>query len=112
MMSKESIAKLSYLIGSYSLIIYIVASFIILTAVSFIVKDIDYPKRHPEKFIIETIIMTFIATFPYTYIHWSRNGGRYQKYILSHGLIMLKFGVLHLLLQFSGFYTRLFAYMS
>ena len=53
-------------------------------------------------------MMAIAATFPFTYIHWLRNGGSYTKYVFPYSVLVIKFTVFHLLLQFSGFYTRLF----
>jgi uncharacterized membrane protein YvlD (DUF360 family) len=107
-MQAKYVERLTYLLGTYSLLLYLLISAIYLTIASLIVRDIDYPKKHPTKFVMELIIMSILATFPYTYIHWLRNGGGYHKYVFSHSILVLKFAVFHLLLQFSGFYTALF----
>ena len=107
-MQSKNIERFTYILGSYSLVIYLLLSAIILTIASIIVQDTDYPTKHPIKFIIELIIMAIIGTFPYTYIHWSRNGGSYQKYVLSHFILVFKFTLFHILLQFAGFYSALF----
>lgn len=107
-MQTSTIERFTFLIGSYSLLVYLLVSFIVLLVASIIVQDVDYPSKHPIKFIIELFMMAIAATFPFTYIHWLRNGGSYTKYVFPYSVLVIKFTVFHLLLQFSGFYTRLF----
>ena len=107
-MQKQNIERLTYLIGSYSLMIYLLLSLFFLTIASIIVQDVEYPKKNPLRFLLELVIMSIAATFPYTYIHWLRNGGSHKNYVFSHSILVMKFAIFHVLLQFSGFYTALF----
>ena len=107
-MEIKKIERFTYLLGSYSLIIYIILSAIVLTVASIIVQDVDYPNKHPIKFLLELNLMSFVASFPFIYVHWLRNGGSYTKYIFPYTILVIKFALFHILLQFSGFYTSLF----
>lgn len=106
MLSKEIVKRYVYYTGTISLVIYLVISLFTLCIASFIVKDIDFPKKYPVKFIIETLLMAFIATFPFAYVYWSRRGILMTP--LEWSVLILKFTTLHLFFQFSGFYAMLF----
>jgi sulfite exporter TauE/SafE len=109
MLSSE-IERLSYLAGSYSLLIYILGAIVVLLAVSVVVKDVDFMVRNPILFTGEIIMVAVVATVPFTYLYWSRSVGseKWEMYVAAQGAMTAKFAILHILLQTSGFYTLLF----
>ena len=93
----------------WSMIGLILVAFIYLLILSLIIRDIKYPKDHPYLFTLETLLFSF--------------GAAGAVFIMAHGrdkisiktlweflALSLKFGVFHILLQFSGFYDYVFDY--
>jgi hypothetical protein len=91
------------------IVFVIVGSFIFLSTVSAIVKDLAYPQSKPINFTIETLLMSFLPAciiFAMTYL---RGHKITTKTFGEFGLLSAKFGLLHILLQFSGFYSYAFS---
>lgn len=86
----------------------VVASFAVLSTISVFVRDLSYPMKMPMNFTIETLLMAFLPSliiFAMTLLRgYKVSGQTFQEF----GLLVVKFGVLHILLQFSGFYSYVF----
>lgn len=90
-------------------IIFIVAAgFLFLVAVSIVIRDTWYPINLPWNFTIETLLMSFLPASVLLMMGPLRgypiNGQLFEEF----GVLSLKFGLLHLLFQFSGFYSNVF----
>ena len=108
MADTANISKITYNLGEYSLLAYIIASVLVLVTSSLLVRDITFPKEHPWKFVFETLAMAFVATFPFMYVIWSRTGKFISKDLIDYIVLIAKFAGFHLLLQFSGVYDVMF----
>ena len=86
----------------------VIASFAVLSTISVFVRDLSYPMKMPMNFTIETLLMAFLPSliiFAMTLLRgYKVSGETFQEF----GLLVVKFGVLHILLQFSGFYSYVF----
>ena len=100
-------------VSSYDLIfngiIFIVAAgFLFLAVVSFIIRDTWYPTTRPWNFTVETIMMSFLPASVLLMMGPLRgyplNGQLFEEF----AVLCAKFGILHLLMQFSGFYSSVF----
>ncbi len=92
-----------------AIIFIVVASFIFLSTVSAIVKDLGFPRSKPFNFTIETLLMAFLPSLVFLAMPYLR-GYKYSSHTaLEFFVLAIKFGVLHILLQFSGFYSSLFS---
>lgn len=84
------------------------ATVVFLSVVSFLIKDLEYPQRSPLYFTIETLIMALSSStiiFLMTYFRgYSFTLSTFEEFFL----LFAKFGILHILLQFSGFYSYIF----
>jgi hypothetical protein len=73
------------------------------------VRDLAYPISKPGYFVAEALMMaTFSAMtiFPMTIFRgYSISATTVEEF----GILFAKFGVLHVLLQFSGFYSYVFS---
>jgi hypothetical protein len=91
-----------------ALIMLVAASFVFLSTVSAINRDLTYPVKSPMYFTLETLMMALfpsVVLFAMTVFRGYRiNASTYQDFFL----LVLKFGLLHVLLQFSGFYSYIF----
>jgi hypothetical protein len=90
-----------------AIVIVVVGGFVFLSLLAVFVKDLDYPVKSPVKFTIETILM---AGLPSSLIFLMTNfrGKKITSSTVQEFFVLFaKFGVLHILLQFSGVYTNL-----
>jgi len=90
-------------------IVFILAgAFVFLATLSAIIKDLGYPKAYPVNFTIETLLMAFmpaVVIFAMTNLRgYPISATTYTEF----AVLVAKFGLLHILLQFSGFYSSVF----
>jgi hypothetical protein len=93
---------------NYVIVFIITFSFVIGTTFAMLIQDVKYVKEHPSSFTMETLtmglfpaLMIFILMF---FRHQPITLGSYSQYLL----LSMKFGLAHLLFQFSGIYTSVF----
>lgn len=85
------------------------ASVVFLAVVSALVKDLAYPTKKPLSFAMETLAMATFSSMTIFLMTYLR-GIRFSKTTVEEFFILFaKFGVLHILLQFSGFYSYIFS---
>ena len=85
------------------------ASVVFLAVVSALVKDLVYPTKKPLSFAMETLAMATFSSMTIFLMTYLR-GIRFSKTTVEEFFILFaKFGVLHILLQFSGFYSYIFS---
>uniref|UniRef100_A0A6C0KWN3 Uncharacterized protein n=1 Tax=viral metagenome TaxID=1070528 RepID=A0A6C0KWN3_9ZZZZ len=81
---------------------------LIIVFLSLIVRDTQFIQDNPGKFGIELFLMSVLAALPLFYIGYSRDLSL-STTLISFLTLMVQCGIIHLLLQLSGFYTNLFA---
>jgi hypothetical protein len=81
---------------------------VFLGAVSLYVRDLTYPSKSPWSFTLETFAMALLGSSIIFIMTRLRGYPITTKTFEEFGLVVLKFGVLHILLQFSGFYSYIF----
>jgi len=107
-LSRNIFGMSSSVLVTDAIVIVIVGSFVFLSTISAIVKDLGYPRAKPINFTIETLLMAFLpATVIFAMTHL-RGHPINTKTFEEFGLLSVKFGLLHILLQFSGFYSYAF----
>lgn len=89
------------------IIVGVVGSLVFFGYVSMIVRDTVFPSAHPWLFVVETLLMAFIPASVIYVLMDFRDNGKVDFSSLNRDFILLaiKFGILHLLFQFSGVYT-------
>jgi hypothetical protein len=90
------------------IIFIVVAGFLFLMVVSVIIHDLAYPISKPWHFTIETLLMAFLPASVILMMGPLRGYPIDLSLIEEFGVLVLKFGALHILLQFSGFYSNVF----
>ena len=95
----------------WSIIIIVLVSVLYLIALSIIVQDLRYPKEHPYLFTLETLLFSIGCGAIVFLMAYGRNDLSLST-VLEFFVISLKFGVLSILLQFSGFYSYAFNYKT
>jgi hypothetical protein len=91
-----------------AIILLVGTSFLFLSTVSFIVKDLNYPQKSPLYFTIETLMMALFSALTIFVMTIFRGYQITSNTFLEFGVLAMKFGILHILLQFSGFYSYIF----
>lgn len=88
----------------------IVGAIVFLAYVSMIVQDTTFPHEHPWLFAIETAVVSLIPASVIYVMTDFRDNGRVDLPRLNREFLFLaaKFGIFHLLFQFSGVYAYLF----
>lgn len=90
------------------IVFVIVTGFIVLTACSIMIRDLTFPTNNPINFTIETLLMGFLPASVFLAMPYLR-GAKYSIHTgIEFMILALKFGLLHILLQFSGFYSSVF----
>ncbi len=92
------------------LLIAIVAAVVFLGYVSMVVQDTAFPRAHPWLFLIETLVVSLVpASVIYVMLDFRDNGKVDFPPTAEYLLLAAKFGVFHLLFQFSGIYGYMFS---
>jgi len=97
---------------TYAIFFSISAAVVVLSGYSILIRDLQFPINSPIDFTIETLIMAVVPSLVIFVMAILRNHPINSKIMLEFVGLMLKFGLLHILLQFSGFYTSLFPYVK
>lgn len=79
-----------------------------LVSLSWLIRDLTYPKKLTMNFILETILMAILPSIGFLAMAILRGYHLDSEVYTEFSVLVLKFGVLHLLLQFSGFYSNIF----
>jgi hypothetical protein len=91
------------------LLVAIVAAIVFLGYVSMVVQDTAFPRAHPWLFVAETLVVSLVpASVIYVMTDFRDNGKVDFPPTAEYLLLAAKFGVFHLLFQFSGIYSFMF----
>jgi hypothetical protein len=90
------------------LVVALVSAVIFLGYVAAIVRDTDFPSKNPWLFIAETAVVAFVPA-SVIYIMSDFRGAPATDLNINFLLLAAKFGIFHLLFQFSGVYTYFFS---
>ena len=83
--------------------------FVVMAAVSTTVRDIDFVKKGPANFIGETAVASILPALVIVIAAWMREYPMNMNMFWIFLLFAVKCGILHLLFQFTGYYSYLFA---
>lgn len=106
--SESWLVKNANQIIGWLIIISAVIFSIFLVFLSIIFRDIKYPNEHPWLFTLETLLFSIGCALITFLMAWGRTKTISKTTIIQFIVVALKFGLLHILLQFSGFYTYAF----
>jgi hypothetical protein len=104
---KELLIKTSNSVILWSSVIFFSIALIYLILMSILKRDLKFPSSHPYLFIFESLIVSLSMGLLYILMTYGRskfNLAVIYEFILN----VIVFLILHLLLQFSGFYSYLF----
>jgi hypothetical protein len=92
----------------------IIGAIVFFGYVSIIVQDTVFPRAHPWLFLIETLVVGFVPASVIYVMQDFRDDGNFNLSQLNLEFLLLgaKFGIFHMLFQFSGLYSYLFGSRS
>ena len=88
-----------------TVILVVGATVIFLSVVSALVKDLTYPNKRPVNFAVETLTMATMSSLIIFLMTYLRGYSFTKSTVEEFFVLFAKFGILHILLQFSGFYS-------
>ena len=89
----------------YIILVLITFTVVILSSFSVLIQDLKYPNEHPIPFTAETFTVSLIPSLIIFVMVAMRGKPITQRVFMEYILLSLKFGIAHILLQFSGLYT-------
>ena len=91
-----------------AIIVIVAACITFLATISGLVRDLGYPTQSPIKFSLEAFLMAFSSAYVIfimtVFRGYQITGTTFEEFFI----LFTKFGLLHILLQFSGFYSYVF----
>jgi hypothetical protein len=92
------------------LIVVVIGAIVFFGYVSMVVRDTAFPQTHPWLFIAETLAVSFVPASVIYVMRDFRDDGDFNLSQLNKEFVFLaaKFGIFHLLFQFSGMYSYFF----
>lgn len=79
-----------------------------LTVLSCIIRDSAYATNTSINFLLETFLMAVLPSIGFLAMAGLRGYRLDSEVAMEFSVLVLKFGLLHVLLQFSGFYSNIF----
>ena len=118
--SKSTASKYTYsLFGmnvadllKYIMILSIGFGVALLSGFSVLIRDLQYPIIKPWEFTIETLVMSFIPSLIIFLMTAFRGHKITNETWLEYIGLCVKFGLLHILFQFSGVYSSILPYIA
>jgi hypothetical protein len=109
----EPYIRMFFGISSYDLIFdgmifMLSAGAFFLVVLSCLIRDSSYPMNTSINFILETFLMAVLPAVGFLAMAGLRGYHLDSEVAMEFSVLVLKFGVLHVLLQFSGFYSNVF----
>jgi len=87
----------------------LVCSFVVLSGISVIIRDIGYIVKEPLQFTVELLAMGILPTLAFIIVMYYRTGNINSRRILESVALLIKFAGLHVLLEISGYYRYIFS---
>jgi hypothetical protein len=118
--SKATASKYTYMLFemnvvdllSYIMILSIGFSVALLSGFSVLIRDLQYPITKPWEFTVETLVMSFIPSLIIFLMTSFRGHEITNQTWLEYIGLCIKFGLLHILFQFSGVYSSILPYIA
>jgi hypothetical protein len=98
---------------SSQLLIYMILMIVTFTLVmasvfSVLIQDLKYPNEHPVAFTVETFAVSFLPSLMLFLMTVIRGKPITRYTYMEYILLSVKFGLAHILMQFSGIYSSVF----
>lgn len=97
---------------TYTILFALSLSIVVLSGYSVLIRDLQFPITSPINFTLETLTMAIVPSLV-IFVMTVLRGHEINSYTwLEFGGLFLKFGLLHILLQFSGFYSSFIPFVK
>lgn len=93
---------------SYTIVALLALLFVLLSGVSFLVRDYAFPLQHPMTFLLELFMFGVLPTALFVYMGRLRGAPNALNTWPKILALTIKFSLTHLLLQTSGYYSGVF----
>lgn len=91
------------------IIVFLTTIFVVIAAVfSVMIEDSKYPNENPLNFTAETAVMALFPSLIIFILFYFRKKPITHAIYVDYVLLCVKFGVAHVLFQFSGIYSSVF----
>ena len=118
--SKATASKYTYVLFglnvtdllTYVMVLSIAFGIVLLSGFSVLIRDLQYPRDEPLKFTIETLLMAIIPSAIIFLMTSFRGHHINQQTWIEYFGLCIKFGLLHILFQFSGVYSSILPYIA
>ena len=91
----------------YIVILIMTFSVIVASAFSILIRDLAYPVANPIRFTVETFLMALLPSTLIFILPLMRQKAVTELTWIEYGAMAVKFGLVHILFQFSGIYTSM-----
>jgi hypothetical protein len=81
---------------------------VVLSVISGFVRDLDYPIQSPLNFLLETVLAGVLPAIVFLVMVPLRGYSYTPDMLRRFGFAILRFTIVHILLQFSGFHSSTF----
>jgi hypothetical protein len=92
----------------YLILFVITFTLVVASVFSVLIQDLKYPNEHPISFTIETFLVALFPALLIFIMTFLRNKPITRNTYIEYVLLSVKFGLAHILLQFSGIYSSVF----
>jgi len=93
----------------YMILFIITFTVVIASVFSVLIQDLKYPNEHPVAFTVETFAVSFLPSLVLFIMTLLRGKPITRHTYIEYILLSVKFGLAHILMQFAGIYTSVFA---
>jgi hypothetical protein len=92
----------------HTILFIITFTLVLASAFSVLIRDLHYPNEHPIAFTVETFAVSLFPALVLFIMTIMRNKPITRHTYIEYVLLSVKFGLAHILMQFSGIYTSVF----
>jgi hypothetical protein len=98
----------SIYIIKYFAIITVAFSIAFMSVFSALIRDLDYPTQNPIYFTVETLFAGIVPALLLFLMTYLRKKPFTESTAIDFTILVIKFSLVHILLQFSGVYSSIF----
>lgn len=92
----------------HTILFIITFTLVIASVFSVLIQDLKYPNEHPIAFTTETFVVSLFPSLVLFIMTLLRGKPITRHTYIEYVLLSVKFGLAHILMQFSGIYTSVF----
>lgn len=102
-MTKRKIIPKLVEYGAYATLGTVGVALIVMASIE---RNTTFLRSHPWEFTIETWMVAILTSLPIIAMAWTRPKGSFKRALIAATALAIKMGVIHILLELSGFYKQ------